>query len=151
MATLQRLPWLFTECPIYFVTACTYNRRCILARQDVHDAFIEFASDGPDHGVWVGRYVLMPDHVHLFARFGLEPISLSKWQKSFKNTISKVLRTAGFPAPHWEKGFFDHVIRSQDSYDQKWLYVRENPVRAGLVRSAEEWPYAGEIWALWQQ
>jgi putative transposase len=59
--------------------------------------------------------------------------------------ISKILKTASFPAPHWQKGFFDHMIRSHESYDEKWMYVRNNPVRAGLVLSAEDWPYAGEI------
>jgi len=87
----------------------------------------------------------MPDHIHLFAGFGPESISVSVWMKSFKNAISKTLKHATFSAPHWQKGFFDHVIRSEESYDQKWLYVRDNPVRAGLVRSAEDWPYAGEL------
>ncbi len=45
----------------------------------------------------------------------------------------------------WEEGFFDHVLRSNESYSQKWNYVRENPVRAGLVKSAADWPYQGEI------
>ena len=45
----------------------------------------------------------------------------------------------------WEEGFFDHVLRSDESYSQKWNYVRENPVRAGLVKSVEDWPYQGEI------
>ena len=35
--------------------------------------------------------------------------------------------------------------RSDESYSQKWNYVRENPVRAGLVKSVEDWPYQGEI------
>ena len=56
-----------------------------------------------------------------------------------------ILKSVTFPGPHWQKGFFDHVIRSEESYEQKWVYVRDNPVRAGLVRSAEDWPYAGEI------
>ncbi len=47
--------------------------------------------------------------------------------------------------PHWQEGFFDHLIRNPESYEEKWSYVRENPVRAGLVDSAERWPYAGEI------
>lgn len=47
--------------------------------------------------------------------------------------------------PVWQRGFFDHVLRSDESYAQKWDYVRENPVRAGLVKRAEDWPYAGEI------
>ena len=148
MATPARLQWIFTQWPIYFVTATTNKRRNLLNRADVHQSFIQFARNGSDHGVWIGHYVLMPDHVHLFARFGRDSISLSIWQKSFKNTISKILRTANFAPPHWKRGFFDHVIRSRESYDQKWRYVRENPVRAGLAPSAEEYPYGGEIFRL---
>jgi REP element-mobilizing transposase RayT len=145
MPAPQRLQWLFTEYPIYYVTACTHNRRPILDRPAVHEAFIQFGLCGVNYGVWVGRYVIMPDHIHLFVGFGPESISLSDWMKSFKNAISKTLKNATFRPPHWEKGFFDHVIRSSESYEKKWLYVRNNPVRAGLVRLAEDWPYAGEI------
>ena len=42
-------------------------------------------------------------------------------------------------------GFFDDVLRNDESYGQKWEYVRENPVRAGLVARADEWPYEGEF------
>jgi hypothetical protein len=45
----------------------------------------------------------------------------------------------------WQRGFFDHILRSEESYRQKWNYVRDNPVRAGLVANANDWPYAGEI------
>ena len=48
-------------------------------------------------------------------------------------------------AANMQRGFFDHLLRSAESYGQKWNYVRENPVRAGLVEKAEDWPYAGEI------
>ena len=112
MATPRRLLRIFTQWPIYFVTATTNKRRNLLDRADVHQSFIQFARNEPDHGVWVGRYVPMPDHVHLFVRFGPDSISLSNWQKSFKNTISKTLRIADFAPPHCERGFFDHVIRS---------------------------------------
>ena len=47
--------------------------------------------------------------------------------------------------PLWQRGFFDHVLRSEESYGQKWNYVRDNPIRAGLVANADGWPYAGEI------
>ena len=141
----RRLGCLFTEHPIYFITACTHKRQRILNQPVVHDCFIQFGIQASKYGVWVGRYVIMPDHIHLFAGFGPESITLSSWMKSLKKTISKVLTNATFHAPHWQKGFFDHVIRSHESYDEKWLYVRDNPVRAGLVQSAEDWPYAGEI------
>ena len=45
----------------------------------------------------------------------------------------------------WQREFFDHVLRSSESYSEKWNYVRENPVRAGLAASADEWPYLGTI------
>lgn len=48
-------------------------------------------------------------------------------------------------APYWQERFFDHVMRSRESYEQKWLYVRDNPVRAGLVGNWSDWPYQGEI------
>jgi hypothetical protein len=59
--------------------------------------------------------------------------------------MSKHWRANGFDAPHWQKGFFDHLIRSDESHAEKWKYVRENPVRAGLVAKAEDWPYGGFI------
>jgi len=45
----------------------------------------------------------------------------------------------------WQPGFFDHLLRNDESYAQKWEYVRQNPVRAGLVKFTEDWPYQGEV------
>jgi putative transposase len=55
------------------------------------------------------------------------------------------LRAQNHRAPHWQKGFFDHIMRSADSYSEKWDYVSANPVRAGLVHHADAWPYQGVI------
>ena len=59
--------------------------------------------------------------------------------------MSKRLRETNGEGTHWEKDFFDHVLRSQESYLEKMEYVRQNPVRAGLVKRPEDWPYQGEI------
>jgi REP-associated tyrosine transposase len=145
---LRRLDRLFLDSPIYFITACTENRREFLATAAVHKTFLRFGRDGPAHGVWIGAYVIMPDHVHLFIATDDEKITVSAWMKSLKNTISKTLRLTGVAPPHWQKTFFDHLLRSGESYSQKWAYVRENPVRAGLVAKSEDWPYLGEIFEL---
>ena len=64
----------------------------------------------------------------------------------FKQWTAKgILQATGLALPFWQKEFFDHVLRSDESYESKWDYVRENPVRAGLVSRADDWPYAGEI------
>jgi REP-associated tyrosine transposase len=142
---LRRLDRVFVGHPIYFITACTHDRRPLLATTAAHEAFVKFAEQGAGRGAWVGRYVLMPDHLHLFAAFDDRQMTLSSWMKSLKNSLSKTFRAAGRDAPHWQKGFFDHVLRSSESASEKWSYVRENPVRAGLVSRAEDWPFAGEI------
>jgi REP element-mobilizing transposase RayT len=145
---LSRLDLVFVRSPIYFVTACTQNRRNILATPAIHETFLRFGQEGPSHGAWMGAYVIMPDHLHLFVATEDEQITISTWMKSWKNTISKTLRENGVAPPHWQKTFFDHLLRSSESYSEKWNYVRENPVRPRLVASAEDWPYVGEVFAL---
>lgn len=166
---------MFARDPLCFVTACTEDRKPILANTNVHEDFQKFCEVELARGIFVGKYVLMPDHLHLFVAFGEEYEAalvesrtcrsqtdatgegavaavcdrrlspLSEWMKSLKNSLSKTLRGMGVPAPHWQKSFFDHVMRSEESYTEKWLYVVENPVRKRLVTRPEEWPYQGEI------
>jgi len=145
---LQRLDLVFERSPIYFVTACMQDRRKLLATAAIHETFLRFAREGPARGAWVGAYELMPDHLHVFVATDDEKITLSDWMKSLKNTISKALRLNGVASPHWQKTFFDHVLRSDESYSEKWNYVRENPVRARLARKAVDWPFMGEIFSL---
>jgi REP-associated tyrosine transposase len=145
---LKRLEIIYQRSPIYFVTACTAKRRKLLANAAIHETFKAFAGSGESCGAWVGAYVLMPDHLHLFVALDDEQLSLSEWIKSLKGTLSTKLRANGGTPPYWQKGFFDHVLRSGDSYSEKWSYVRENPVRAGFVMEWEQWPYVGEIFDL---
>jgi putative transposase len=145
---LRRLEYAFQRLPIYFVTACTCERRPILNNVDVRTGLIEFGEAGGDRGAWLGAYVLMPDRLHAFIVIDDGRLTLSAWIKSLKNSLSKTLRASGVPAPHWQKGFFDHILRSGESYSAKWDYVRENPVRAGFVKQWNEWPFVGEIFDL---
>ena len=145
---LQRLEQLFTTEPVFFITMCTGQRRHLLGNRILHSAFLSFAEAASSHGVFVGRYILMPDHIHVFAAFTSDSPSLSLWIRSLKNSLSKELRQQHIDPPHWQKGFFDHLRRTEESYAEKWSYVVCNPVRAGLVKSPEEWPYQGEIQVL---
>src|SRR5690349_3100648 len=92
---LHRLDRVFVRSPIYFVTACTKKRRKILATPIIHETFVRFGQEAPSHGAWVGAYVIMPDHLHLFVATDDEQIAIGAWMKSLKNTISKALRENG--------------------------------------------------------
>ena len=129
--------------PIFFVTFNTDSRRPLLANPVVHAALMRFATRGLSNGIGVGRFVIMPDHVHCFVRNSSE-ITLGRYVGMMKQYLSRK-GIGGTSRPHWQEGFFDHLLRSNECYSQKWNYVRENPVRKGLVAAAEDWPYQGEI------
>jgi REP-associated tyrosine transposase len=145
---LQRLKWLFTDRPIFFVTTATQGRRHLLAQEHLHQAFREFCRNAAKRGGVVGRYVFMPDHLYLFVAIAPRGGRLSKWAQILEVTLTKAMREQGHTGPFWQKGFFDHVLRSAESYRLKWEYVRRHPVRAGLASRAEDWAYQGEIYQL---
>jgi putative transposase len=47
--------------------------------------------------------------------------------------------------PLFQRDCWDRQLRTGESYAQKWEYVRNNPVRKGLVAAADDWPYQGEL------
>ncbi len=138
-----RLERIHERSPLFFVTFCTRDRRPFQKLTLVHQAFLCFTDKArSDYEIAVGRYVIMPDHLHFFVQGG-QAFILSSWVGGLKRSISVALSCGS--SQLWQPGFFDHVLRSVESYAQKWEYVRDNPVRAGLVKAAEEWPYQGEV------
>src|SRR6266446_1290146 len=95
----------------------------------------------------IGRYVIMPDHVHFFFRPEHEAKTLSRFVGAWKTWTSRKIQkgrpqptaAATTPQAFWQREFFDHLLRSSESYSEKWNYIRENPVRSGLVTSADDW------------
>jgi REP element-mobilizing transposase RayT len=94
----------------------------------------------------------MSDHVHFFCTPDTDAKTISEFIGGWKTWTSRRIHESPEPQPTaaattalWQRGFFDHLLRSSENYSEKWNYVRDNPVRAGLVRFAEDWPYAGEL------
>jgi putative transposase len=76
----------------------------------------------------------MPDHLHMLASFGPD--------LGMKRVIANWKRyTANHAGIHWQRDFFDHRLRNDESFDEKAAYILENPVRAGLAHRVEDWPY----------
>jgi putative transposase len=142
----RRLEQLFQsyDSPIYFITFSTYDSRNTLATQAVLLKFESFAKQAKEHGVAFGRYVIMPDHIHCFVRIAPEQ-RIGTTIRLLKRSLSSAITAR---PPHWQPGFFDHVLRHSKSYTEKWSYVFRNPVRAGLVEKPEDWPFQGEIVSL---
>ena len=141
-----RLQQIFQSCdpPLFFVTICTLHRRKIDRLDAAHEASRKYALRGTqEFNVGICRYVIMPDHMHFFVRGNVD-FELAKWINGLKRSIS-IAVGATKKRPLWQPGFFDHLLRNDESYSQKWEYVRVNPVRAGLVKRADKWPHQGEF------
>src|ERR1019366_7309603 len=164
---LRRLERVWLESPVYFVTVCAHERRRILSNANAVRILIdEWRVANERHGWLVGRYVIMPDHVHFFCAAEHNAKTLPEFVRLWKQWTTKRmnevepslteprLASAATAASEtygrtitriWQREFFDHVLRSEEGYAEKWEYVRQNPVRAGLAARAEEWPFQGEI------
>jgi REP element-mobilizing transposase RayT len=124
---------------ILFVTVCSHDRRPILACDGVHEALRKAWAAARLYPV--GHYVVMPDHVHLFCRPAVfDPGNVGLWVAYWKRLASTDLKET---KPLWQRDCWDTQLRTGESYGEKWLYVQNNPVRAGLAARAEEWPYQG--------
>jgi REP element-mobilizing transposase RayT len=138
----KRLEQLYLRYSQYFVTFCSRNRKTIPSLESTQVALERYGRHGLEkHGISLSHYMIMPNHVHLFVRGGFE-FSVSRWIAGLKRSMSKAINA---PKDFWRPGFFERVTRSRDNPEVKWLYVTQNPVRAGLVRQSEEWPYQGRI------
>jgi len=90
--------------------------------------------------------VVMPDHVHLLLRPLPDesgwPYSLPLILKSLKGasarSVNKVMGTEG---PVWQDESFDHVLRNDENIREKMEYIRQNPVRKGLVTKPGDYPW----------
>ena len=197
-----------------YVTVVTGKRNAILADKAVQDCIVAAWKAAAD---WlVGRYVIMPDHIHFFcAPATYPPPDFHRWMKQWKAQVSRsfpiglragrahgrvALVATGTPAdtahgrvalvatgngadaalpptddaaatsaalpptddaaatsaalpnvplsrppPLFQRDCWDRQLRTGESYAQKWEYVRNNPVRKGLVAHADEWPYQGQV------
>ncbi|MFI5356876.1 MAG: REP-associated tyrosine transposase [Opitutales bacterium] len=145
----MRLPHVipFGKFPLYFFTACTQGRRAVLACPEALSILTEVWTKSASLDGWqVGRFMLMPDHVHFFAMPALAAKPRADWIKMWKSVSARrLIRDHGLQPPLWQEDTFDHLMRSAESYAEKWNYVRENPVRAGYCATAGEWPWQGEV------
>jgi putative transposase len=124
---------------IFFITICCARRKVNqLARDDV---FI-IMTNALDHYTratkfWPHIFLAMPDHLHALMSFPSDE-RMDKVLRDWKRFIAK---KAGVV---WQDGFFDHRLRSEESFDEKAHYIRTNPVREDLVSEPEAWKY---IWS----
>ena len=129
--------WVDPSKEHYFITVCCEQRgRNLLATPAVGHPLLETIKHRHACGIWYAHLALvMPDHVHLiltFPEIGKRVQTIvSKW----KEWSAKSMKIG------WQRDFFEHRLRQEESLREKADYILANPVRAGLVKEIGDWPY----------
>ncbi|BCX48098.1 REP-associated tyrosine transposase [Haloferula helveola] len=128
--------WLEIEGQVFFLTLCCKPRgKNQLANAEAWQSILETFHHYDRLGHWhTHRVLAMPDHLHSMVSLPAEAF-LKKRVASFKAWTAK---HAGVV---WQRDFFDHRLRRDESFEAKSLYIAMNPVRAGLCATPGEWPY----------
>jgi REP element-mobilizing transposase RayT len=138
-ASLKRrhLPHLVATEATYFVT---FRARLFLppsARKIILEEIRTLAADA----IELDAAVVMPDHVHLIFRLA-DDADLSRVLKLLKGRsarrINQMLEREGAV---WMDESFDHVIRNEDELRDKLEYIKQNPVKKGLVKHPEDYKW----------
>jgi REP element-mobilizing transposase RayT len=137
----RRLPHYQKDDRALFVTFCSSpyplpeSVRDIVLGHCLHDQGTKAA---------IHAVVVMPEHVHLL----MTPLrdadgdlySLVEILQAIKGASAHSLnRALGRSGPVWQEESFDHVLRGEESFSEKVEYIRQNPVRRGLVRTPEDY------------
>ena len=123
----------------YFLTICCLPRRVnSLCTTQRAAAIFKSAEIYESPGKWSVRIMLlMPDHLHALVDFpfwGDTGHIVGGWKRFLTNHEGLT----------FQREFFDHRLRKRESHDEKWKYIKMNPVRAGLTHDPEAWPYVYE-------
>jgi REP element-mobilizing transposase RayT len=124
---------------IFFITVCCAPRGANQLCLDAIAARIwesnEFRQKRHDWHVLI--CLLMPDHLHALISFPRDKVP-AKVMANWKEIIAKQTGIS------WQRDYFDHRLRSDESHEEKSHYIRQNPVRKGLVTNPEEWKFVWE-------
>ena len=134
----------------YFLTICTAGRRKLFRNVRLVEALTKAMRDQFCRtGFSVYAYCYMPDHCHLLAVAQAECCDLAKAVRAFKGASTARARPLAI-RNLWQRNYYDHILRSNESFDAAAAYIFENPVRAGLVSDPHDWPFSGSCVFAWK-
>jgi REP element-mobilizing transposase RayT len=125
-----------------FVTFCTADKQSLL-RDKLADALqSHMISIGQKWQFRLWAWCIMPDHVHVIAVPQGNGRSLSDFVGAVKSLATKTAREMEQRDKLWQSGFYDRILRPSERPEELAAYIVANPVRRGLIREGEKWPWA---------
>jgi putative transposase len=127
---------------VFFVTTTTSMARRLLQSERNALLLIDVLRSNVAAGKFqMHDFVIMPNHMHLLMTLPND-VSVEKAMQLVKGGFSyRLKRELGFQGEVWQRGFSEVRIIDGQSFLQHRSYIVQNPVKAGLVDRAEQWPY----------
>ena len=126
---------------VFFVTIKTSLARRLLQSERNATLLIDVLRANVAAGKFqLHDFVIMPDHLHLLMTLPGD-VTIEKAMQLIKGGFSyRLKREFGFQGEVWQRGFSEVRIDDGQSFLQHRAYIVLNPVKAGLVDRAEQWP-----------
>jgi putative transposase len=125
----------------YLITTKVLDKKPLFAQTEVAGIILNSLHWLEKQGkIILDAAVVMPDHLHIVA--GLRKGSLAEFMRSFKGyTAYKINELKNKKGPLWQPQYHDHALRQDEDLNEVVLYTLRNPVRAGLVKDFQDYPF----------
>ena len=141
-SAMSRLRRPFLSDRYFFVTVRLLKGRARLQDADFQLMAVALNRTRRQHPFYLTAWAFLPDHWHAICA-PVYPRTISLLMKSFKISSTVLInRRHGERSELWQARFFDRALRTVNEYNEKVEYIHMNPVRAGLVQQAEDWPWS---------
>ena len=140
---MSRIPHRIHQPGAYFLTTHTWQRRQIFKQDAPAKIVTDQLLNCRNRGFYkLHEFTLMPDHLHILLTPG-ETSTIEKCMQMIKGGSGYTIRrTLNFQWPVWQEGFHDRWLREAQEFHARSHYIRQNPVKANLVSSPENYPWS---------
>ena len=137
--TRRHLPHLEVPDATYFVSFSCRGR--LELPPEARDLLMAAIQSCNGQSIDLDAAVVMPDHGHAIFRL-IGPCTLTEVLKRIKGgTAHRINEIVGRHGRVWTQESFDHIVRHDGEWEEKMEYVRQNPVKKGLVASPEQYKW----------
>jgi putative transposase len=128
----------------YFLTICSSEGQEVFCDPNLASEVIKSLKEHSKRYCYkIYTYCLMPNHLHILVGLGEHARPVSQFMQCFKSLTTRMFWKLGGKGKLWQRGFYDHIVRKEESLIEIAKYILANPVRKGLTETTEEYPFSG--------
>ncbi|MDI6765231.1 MAG: transposase [Bacteroidota bacterium] len=136
-------PECYTGHQIVVFTLCVQERKSVFTNNNIVEYFRNtLLEEAHRQQCDIHMYLFMPDHLHLIIEGKSDDANILKMVNGFKQRTGYWLYQHRHEF-HWQKDYYDHIIRNSEDLRKQIEYILQNPVRKGIVVDWKQFPHKG--------